>query len=338
MKRLLTKAELEEAISAFPRAKVLVIGDLMLDEFIWGDVERISPEAPVPVVWVKRESFMPGGAANVARNITSLGGQAIVCGIVGKDPAGKRLKKMLEDSGVDTAGVVEVDDRPTTVKTRVVAHSQQVVRIDREDPSELDGRYEERLLKLAKRAIDEATAVIIEDYGKGVITRSLLSRIIPYAHKQGKIVSVDPKKDHFSFYRNVDVITPNRKELGEAVGKTLKTMADVDRSARALMRRLSLRGLLVTLSELGMKLYLPRRSVHIPTTALEVYDVSGAGDTVIASFTLARAIGLDPVRSAVISNISAGVVVGKVGVATCSVEELRRHFEEVEESVLTSSV
>ncbi len=337
MRRLLTRAELEEAISAFPRAKVLVVGDLMLDEFVWGEVDRISPEAPVPVVWVKRESFMPGGAANVARNITALGGRAMVCGIVGKDSAGRRLRKMLGDSGVDTNGILEVDDRPTTVKTRVVAHSQQVVRIDREDPSDLERRYEERLLQLAKAAIDEADAVIIEDYGKGVITRSLLSRIIPYAHKQRKIVSVDPKKDHFSFYRNVDVITPNRKELAEAAGRPLKTMADVDKSARALMRRLSLKGLLVTLSELGMKLYLPRRSVHIPTAALEVYDVSGAGDTVIASFTLARAVGLDPVRSAVISNISAGVVVGKVGVATCSVEELRRHFDEVEERVLASS-
>ncbi len=316
-------------INRFPMGKVLVVGDLMLDEFIWGQVERISPEAPVPVVWVKRETKMPGGAANVARNISSLGGKAIIAGIVGNDEFGKFLVKQLESCGIDTSSVIVDESRPTTVKTRVVAHNQQVVRIDREIIDPVNSEYEKLLWEKVKMKVEEVDAVIIEDYGKGVITKSLLSKLVPYCHRRNKIVTVDPKKDHFSYYYKADIITPNRKELSEAVGNPLGNMEDVDKAARRLMRELELKGILVTLSEEGMKLYLPNRCYHIPTSAQEVYDVSGAGDTVIATFTLARAIGEDAFYSAVISNFAAGLVVGKVGVATATAEELVDYIDRI---------
>ncbi len=329
MKGLLEFSRFEEIVKSLPSSKVMVVGDLMLDEFVWGEVERISPEAPVPVVWVRQETSMPGGAANVARNVSALNGQVLLCGVVGKDSYGKRLLSLLKKEGVDTSGVLISPDRPTTVKTRIVAHSQQVVRIDREEVRELSEEEEERLLENILARLDDVSAVIIEDYGKGVITKTLLSRLIPEVHRRGKIVTVDPKRDHFPFYKGVDVITPNRKELGEAIGRKLATIEDVDEAAKTLLRRLALKGLLVTLSEQGMKLYTRRSAVHIPTAAREVYDVSGAGDTVIAVFTMARCVGADPVEAAVVSNVAAGVVVGKVGVAVCSSEELVNHFNEI---------
>ncbi len=330
LRRLIDRRLVADALKRFPQATVLVVGDLMLDRFIWGDVERISPEAPVPVVWVRRESSMPGGAANVARNVCSLGGRAILVGVIGRDQAGRQLVKDLKREGVRTDYIVRDKGRPTTVKTRVVAHNQQVVRIDREEISELSPAIQRELIGAVKRAVDEADAVIIEDYGKGVINRALLEELIPYCHRRGRLVTVDPKKDHFPLYKGADVITPNRKELADAVGRRLSTMEDIDTAARQLMRRLSLKGLLVTLSEQGMKLYQRRgKALQIPTTALEVYDVSGAGDTVIASFSLARAIGLDMPTSAAISNLAAGVVVGKIGVAACLPEELLAHTEGV---------
>ncbi len=333
MKRLLNLSRFKEVVSALSSANVMVVGDLMLDEFVWGEVERISPEAPVPVVWVREETSMPGGAANVARNISSLGGNAILCGVVGKDHYARRLLSLLKKEGVDIREVITSSSRPTTVKTRIVAHNQQVVRIDREEVLDLSDAEESQLLDNIFARLDDVSAVIIEDYGKGVISQSFLSKLIPEVHRRGKIVTVDPKRDHFTFYKGADVITPNRKELSEAVGRKLVSMEEVDEAARQLMRKLSLKGLLVTLSEEGMKLYTRGSAVHIPTAAREVFDVSGAGDTVIATFTMARCIGADPVEAAVLSNVAAGVVVGKVGVAVCSVEELVSHFGEIYEEV-----
>lgn len=333
MKRLLNLSRFKEIVSALPSANVMVVGDLMLDEFVWGEVERISPEAPVPVVWVREETSMPGGAANVARNISSLGGKAILCGVVGKDHYARRLLSLLRKEGVDIKEVITSSSRPTTVKTRIVAHNQQVVRIDREEVLDLSDAEESQLLDNIFARLDKVSAVIIEDYGKGVISQSFLSKLIPEVHRRGKIVTVDPKRDHFTFYKGADVITPNRKELSEAVGRKLVSMEDVDEAARRLMRKLSLKGLLVTLSEEGMKLYTRGSAVHIPTAAREVFDVSGAGDTVIATFTMARCVGAGPVEAAVLSNVAAGVVVGKVGVAVCSVEELVNHFGEIYEEV-----
>ena len=325
-------ASLSGFLSGFGRAKVLVVGDLMLDEFVWGKVNRISPEAPVPVVWVQSESVMPGGAANVANNIRSLGGEAIVVGVVGEDRWGNALLSDLAARRIDTGSVLTTT-RPTTVKTRVIAHHQQVVRVDREQREPLPAGSVERLIRAITQRIREVDAIVIEDYGKGLITRQLLAAVIPLARKHRKIITVDPKEEHLDLYRRVTALTPNRAEAGGAVGRELESNADVQRAGAEILKRLQCEGLLITLGEDGMCLF--ERASHrggagqgvrtllIPTVAQEVFDVAGAGDTVIAAFTLALASGASMVQAARIANHAAGIVVGKLGVATATPAELR---------------
>ena len=314
-------------LSGFSRAKVLVVGDLMLDEFVWGQVNRISPEAPVPVVWVQSESVMPGGAANVANNIRALGGEAIVVGVVGEDRWGNTLVSDLAARRIDTGSVLTTT-RPTTVKTRVIAHHQQVVRVDREQREPLHAGSVERLIRAITQRIGEVDAVVIEDYGKGVITRQLLAAVIPLARKHRKLITVDPKEEHFDLYRRVTALTPNRTEAGGAVGRELESNADVQRAGTEILKRLQCEGLLVTLGEDGMCLFeRGGRRTLIPTVAQEVFDVAGAGDTVIAAFTLALASGASMVQAARIANHAAGVVVGKLGVATATPAELRAKLD-----------
>ena len=309
-------------VSRFSRARVLVVGDLMLDEFVWGKVSRISPEAPVPVVWVQSESVMPGGAANVASNIRSLGGRVSVVGLVGEDRWGDVLRGELASRQIEMSGVVPTS-RPTIVKTRVIAHHQQVVRVDREQKESLPPGAVERLVRAVTERLDETDAVVIEDYGKGVICRRLLEEIIPLARKRGKLVTVDPKEDHFDLYRRVTALTPNRAEAGAAVGRELESDVDVARAGEELVRKLECDGVLVTLGEDGMSLFeRGGRNTRIPTVAQEVFDVAGAGDTVIAVFTLALAAGAPMEQAARIANQAAGIVVGKLGVATVSPAEL----------------
>ena len=316
-------------ISKFPRAKVLVVGDLMLDEFVWGKVSRISPEAPVPVVWVQSESFMPGGAANVANNITALGGQAAVVGVVGTDRWGEVLLGELASRKVETGGVLKAQ-RPTTVKSRVIAHHQQVVRVDREQREPLPAGLVERLIDAISDRIKEVDAVVIEDYGKGMVTRQLLEMVIPLARKHGKIITVDPKEEHFDLYHRVTALTPNRTEAGEAVGRELESDADVLRAGKEILKRLECEGLLITLGEDGMCLFEQSgRQARIPTVAQEVFDVAGAGDTVIATFTLALASGSSMEQAARLANYAAGIVVGKLGVAVASPQELARKLTAV---------
>ena len=306
----------------FGRAKILVVGDLILDEFVWGKVNRISPEAPVPVVWVQSESLMPGGAANVANNIRALGGHVTAVGVIGEDRWGGLLLSELGARTVDTGGVLRID-RPTTVKTRVIAHHQQVVRVDREPQEPLPSAVVERLIKRVAERINGVDAVVIEDYGKGVITRRLLEAVIPLARQRRKLITVDPKEEHFDLYRRVTALTPNRAEAGEAVGRELKSDADVQRAGREILKRLECEGLLITLGEDGMCLFEHGgRAMAIPTVAQEVFDVAGAGDTVIATFTLALASGASMEQAARIANYAAGVVVGKLGVAVATPQEL----------------
>ena len=321
--RLSTNHTLSGFIPRFRRAKVLVVGDLMLDEFIWGKVSRVSPEAPVPVVWVQSESVMPGGAANVANNIRALGGQVSVIGVIGQDRWGGALLDDLSSRRIDTTGIVKAD-RPTTVKTRVIAHHQQVVRVDREQRERLPASVVGRLIASAQARIKDVDAVIIEDYGKGAITRELLESVIPLARTHRKIITVDPKEEHIDLYRRVTALTPNRAEAGAAVGRELESDAQVQRAAEELLRRLECEALLVTLGEDGMWLFEPRGgNVRIPTVAQEVFDVAGAGDTVIATFTLALASGASLEQAARIANQAAGIVVGKLGVAVVTPAELR---------------
>ena len=316
------KAGLKRVITNFKRAKILVIGDLILDEFIWGKVSRISPEAPVPVVWVNSESFMPGGAANTANNIHALGAQAFICGVIGSDERGRILTDELRRKNIDVEGIVIDSERPTTLKTRVIAHHQQVVRIDREKVDDIDDNVIGQIVTFLKEKINDVDAVLIEDYGKGMIVPRLLQEVVPLVQKHEKIITVDPKENHFSFYQNITLITPNHHEAARATGKDLKTEEDLEKAGEALLAQKN-QAVLITLGEEGMRLFEKgRKSVHIPTVAQEVFDVSGAGDTVISTATVALASGASMLEAAHIANYAAGVVVGKVGVAVVTQEEL----------------
>jgi D-beta-D-heptose 7-phosphate kinase/D-beta-D-heptose 1-phosphate adenosyltransferase len=315
--------KIEKTVRDFKDVSVMVIGDLILDEFIWGDVSRISPEAPVPVVWVKKESFMPGGASNVANNLSSLGAKVYSVGVIGDDDRGAVLKSELDQKGVDTSGILVDGSRPTTLKTRVVAGHQQVVRIDKERTEPLAEAMVRRMIDRITEMVKKVDAVIIEDYGKGVITPRLLQRIVPLAKRGNKIISVDPKEEHFRYYRGITVITPNNHEASKAVGFQIKDEATLKKAGSALLSKIGCKIALVTLGENGMAVFRKGKPMeHIPTVAQEVFDVSGAGDTVIATYTLALAAGADPVMAAYIANCAGGIVVGKVGIAVVSPDEL----------------
>lgn len=314
---------LKKVVDRFAGKKVMVVGDLLLDQFIWGEVSRISPEAPVPVVWVKNEEYMPGGACNVAGNLAAMGAEVTLSGVVGDDEKAGVLKKKLEENGIDVSGVVTCKKRTTILKTRVIAHQQQVVRIDREQLDHLNKIYVDKVIENVRSKIKELDAVIIEDYGKGVVTPSLIKGILPLARKNNKLVAVDPKEDHFSYYRGVDLITPNHHEAGRAVGFEIKDDRSLGRAGKKLLKKLNSKVILVTLGEKGMMVFREKGTPElIPTLAQEVYDVSGAGDTVIALYTLSMISGASPIASAHIANCAAGIVVGKVGVAMVERQEL----------------
>ena len=314
---------------------VLVVGDLMLDQFIWGRVGRISPEAPVPVVEFERESFMPGGAANVARNLTALGAHAELFGTVGGDGTARVLKGLLTAQGVGCQGLLADRTRKTSVKTRIIAHQQQVVRVDRETNTPLDARHTRKLIAALESKLGSADAVILGDYGKGVVTQALLDEIKALCRPRGIWLSVDPKPVHQLNLQGLSLITPNRKEAFELAGmhdgmRAANPLGDLRllEAADRLLTELEPALLLITLGDQGMLLC--RRNempYHIPTMAQEVFDVSGAGDTVIASFTLAVAAGASPLEAAVFSNHAAGAVVGKVGTATVVPDELLGSFK-----------
>jgi D-beta-D-heptose 7-phosphate kinase/D-beta-D-heptose 1-phosphate adenosyltransferase len=321
-------------LAAARKARVLVVGDVMLDQFIWGSVARISPEAPVPVVEFGAESFMPGGAANVARNLTALGAQTELFGAVGEDHAGDQLRRILKEHGIACGGVLAHGSRATSVKTRIVAHKQQVVRIDRETRDGLDGRLMKRLLAALKPALARADAIIVGDYGKGVVSQPLLDEIKRLCRARAVWLSFDPKPVHRLNLCGLSLITPNRKEafdLANLSDETRDANPQADQNlalaSERLLNELRPAVLLITLGELGMMLcQRGQPPFHIPTIAREVFDVSGAGDTVIASFTLAVAAGASPLEAAIISNHAAGIVVGKVGTATATADELTRSF------------
>jgi rfaE bifunctional protein kinase chain/domain len=330
----LSASRARQILSAATKTRVLVVGDVMLDQFIWGGVSRISPEAPVPVVEFSRESFMPGGAANVARNLVTLATPAELFGAIGNDDAGRKLQKILGEQNIGCAGLVKSSARHTSVKTRIVAHQQQVVRIDRETREGLNGKLTGNLLAALKSELPKADAVIVGDYGKGVVTQPLLNEIKSLCHERGVWLSLDPKPVHQLNLSNLSLITPNRKEAFELAAlsddtKNANPFADKNLMlvAERLLNELRPALMLITLGELGMLLcQRGQKPFHIPTVAQEVFDVSGAGDTVIASFTLAIAAGASPVEAAILSNHAAGIVVGKVGTATTTPEELVKSF------------
>ncbi len=314
------------------------MGDVILDEYIQGSVDRISPEAPVPVVWANKHTFVPGGAANVANNIRSLGGRICLVGVIGKDKNANILLAELKKRGITTRGIFTDARRHTTVKTRIVAGHQQVVRVDWEHRDSLSEKLNQRIIKFIRTNIDDFDGIIIEDYGKGVINMQLLRDLICLSRSHKKIIAVDPKEEHFQYYRGVTSITPNRKELENAIRDLrikdttngfkfntdkLFTDKDVDSAAAEILKYLDLESLLVTLGEQGMRLFERNgRITHIPTVAQEVFDVSGAGDTVIATFLLALSCGASKLEAAHIANFAAGIVVGKLGTAVTTRKEL----------------
>ncbi len=329
---------LKKIITKFNKANILVLGDVILDEYIAGSVDRISPEAPVPVVWAKKRTYVPGGAANVANNISSLGAEVCLSGVTGKDKNTDILFSELSLRKINTKGLFIEPERHTTLKTRIIAGHQQVVRVDWEHTEPLPKDLNSSIIKFIQKNIDDFDAIIIEDYGKGVINMHLLAELISLAHSHKKLITVDPKEDHFQYYRGVTSITPNRRELENAIrnlklkdttnrfkvnNDRLFTDKDIDSVALQILEYLQLESMLVTLGEHGMKL-LERsgRLTHIPTVAQEVFDVSGAGDTVIGTFTLGLCCGASFLEAAHIANFAAGIVVGKVGTAVTTRKEL----------------
>ncbi len=305
--------------------RIAVVGDLMLDRYIWGSVSRISPEAPVPVVDMETEQARLGGAANVARNIKSLGGEPLLVGVIGADNSGKQLFDIVRECGFSSDGIIVDSARPTTVKTRVIAHNQHVVRIDRELKTEISPAIQTNILNVLRTQMRTIDGIIIEDYNKGVVVRELIHRLVELARAEGKVVTVDPKFNNFFEYRNVTVFKPNRKEAEEVLGMRLRTEADIHQAGKALIERLGAQNILLTLGEHGMTLFEGSGKVsHVPTKARNVADVSGAGDTVISTLTMALAGGASVKEAAMLANYAGGIVCGYIGIVPVNKAELRQ--------------
>jgi D-beta-D-heptose 7-phosphate kinase/D-beta-D-heptose 1-phosphate adenosyltransferase len=317
---------LERLVASFPRLRLLVVGDAMLDEYLWGDVERVSPEAPVPVVHVQRESVALGGAANVLRNAVAMGAEALLATVVGDDRAGDRLIDLLKELGADPSCVVRVEGRPTTRKTRVEARAQQMLRFDRET----DAPLPEAALRQLDRAIAARLAhvhgAILEDYGKGLLTPGSVRRWMKRFRGSGIPVAVDPK-GHLTAYRGADLVKPNLREVEQLAGRAVRSRDDLERAVERLRRRLGGSAVVVTRGAEGMTVFADGGpGVDVPIERCEVFDVQGAGDTAIAALALARLAGASLLEAAVIGNAAASVVVRKVGTATATAREIRRRL------------
>jgi rfaE bifunctional protein kinase chain/domain len=322
------KELLKEYINRFPEAQVFVIGDLILDEYIWGDVSRISPEAPVPVVEIVRDEKRLGGAANVLHNIVSLKGQARLCGVIGDDDCGREVIENLSALGLKTGGIFKDPMRCTSIKTRVLGHNQQMMRIDREKKKAVNDDITQKILSYLKDNLTGTDAVIIADYGKGVVTQSLMKGIKDLTADTDIIIGVDPKPLNFHCYHGIDVITPNHHEAEAFCRFEINDEESLVRAGRKMLDELACRSVLITRGKDGMALFENGRDPEfIPTEARKVFDVSGAGDTVIATFCLGLASGMDFISAAIMSNIAAGIVVGEVGTSVVKVDELKKALD-----------
>src|SRR5689334_22980175 len=323
----LTKARAAEILQALRERYVLVLGDVMLDEFVWGDVTRISPDAPVPVVDVRRESMHLGGAANVLANLVALGARGSVVGVVGNDAAGRRLQTGLSELGIQDQYLVVDESRPSTTKTRIIAHSQLVVRADRESRSPVTGKLEEKIVASLKDALQHAHAFVVSDYDKGVVTPRILNEILPVAYEQVPVL-IDPKLRNFNSYRPATLVTPNHLEALRMSDSEDHSDDGSHHAAKVIREKLGCDAVLITRGDRGMMLLEgDGPPVYVETAAREVYDVTGAGDTVIAALASALASGAKMIEAASFANHAAGVVVGKVGTATATADELLSTFE-----------
>jgi len=302
----------------------------MIDEYIWGGVTRVSPEAPVPIVGVTNETLRLGGAANVAHNIISLGGRVEVCGVLGDDQMGRWLRSDLKGKKIGIRGLITSSGRPTTVKTRVIAHDQQVVRVDKEVTTPLDRADEDVILGFAESFLGDCGCVVISDYAKGVITPTLMHKLVELARESSVPVAVDPKISQFSIYRGVTVLTPNLFEAAAGAGLVIDSMEALVEAGYRIMEKLSCEYLIITRGDQGMTLFSNRREFqHIEAYSRKVYDVTGAGDTVMSTLALALASGLSMEEGAYLANVAAGVVVGEIGTVPISSEQMHARFREM---------
>ncbi|MCP4482677.1 MAG: D-glycero-beta-D-manno-heptose-7-phosphate kinase [bacterium] len=318
-----------DLINKLQSVPILVVGDLMLDRFIWGNVSRISPEAPVPVVEVTKETYMPGGAGNVACNIDSLGCSSSLIGAINDDLFGKFFLEKYHNTNVDTSGIINFDDRTTIVKTRVIAHQQQVVRVDRENKKAIPDTIINKALEAIQNKLKTVKAVVLSDYGKGIINDKVLEFTITQANKLNIPILVDPKIGNFKKYKNITCITPNFLEAKQGMDRLkIETDQDIEKLGKDIKNTLKAKSILITRGEAGMSLFENTEISHIPTVAQEVYDVTGAGDTVISTLAVCLGNGLSIKDSAYISNIAAGIVVGKLGTATVTLAEIMDYLKE----------
>ncbi len=321
--------EVSKVLKNFTQKNILVLGDIMLDHYIWGRVERISPEAPVPVLDMQREEFRLGGAANVAMNLKALGANVHLCGVIGDDVAGSQVSSLLLKQGILSEAVVIDKKRFTTKKTRIGAVTQQIIRIDFEDRIDISAKLEKQIIKAINRLIPAMDAIIIEDYNKGLLTQTVIEETIKIAKKHKKLIAVDPKQKNFFMYKNVDVFKPNYAEMQKNLGLIFETEAEFDKQARLLKEKIKCNNLVITRGEKGLYVYTDGNKVHhIPTFAREVFDVSGAGDTVISALTLALCEGCEISLAAIIANHAAGIVCSKIGTATVTIEEILHSYHD----------
>lgn len=316
-------------VKKFNNARILVIGDVMVDHFVYGTVNRISPEAPVPVVNVQSEELMPGGAANVVNNAAKLGAKVYVVGIVGNDYNGSILKQLIDKDTVNSEGILTIDGFQTITKTRIIAHNQQIVRFDKE----YNGKFKQNAYKLLisgiKKIVDDIDAVIISDYGKGLIERKFFSTIVNFFKEKGKFVSLDPKVENFKFYKNVSILTPNTNEAFGGSGVKIKDEKTLIRASRAIFKKVKPEYLLITKGEAGMSLfYQDNKFEHLKARAKKVYDVTGAGDTVISTLTIAKAVGASIYDACCIANVAASIAVSQLGTYAVNADELSEILSE----------
>jgi len=314
---------LTKILNRFNKVRILVVGDIMIDRFIWGKVSRISPEAPVPVVLVEKETFLLGGAANVVNNIHALGGGVSICGVVGDDEMSQKIFQKLNEMGIAAQGVFVGKGRQTTVKTRIIGHHQQLVRIDRETTDDLKGPALRTVSEFLKKNMGHFHGIVLSDYGKGLLTKELIRWTIRKAREEGKFVMVDPKVKNFFLYKGATVVTPNTAEASAASGIVIHDLSTLRKAGKLLLRRLNCDALVITRGEEGIAIFQPHQEPFlVPTVAKEVYDVTGAGDTVIGTMALALGAGAGVIEAAKLANYAAGIVVGKVGTATVHRDEL----------------
>jgi len=307
----------------FKGKKIAVIGDMMLDCYFWGEVKRISPEAPVPVVEIENEFFRFGGAANVALNILKLGGIPVPIGVIGSDNDGSLFNSLITATKISPEGIIKDESRPTTAKTRVIAHNQHVVRIDKESKQYINKEIQKKLFNFIEKKIDELDGIILEDYNKGVLAPDLIPKIINLANKHNKLVTVDPKFNNFFSYKNVTVFKPNRKEAEDVLGMKIRNDGDISEAGEKILEKVNAKNVLLTLGEEGIAVFEKnKKEKRMPTKARRVADVSGAGDTVISTLTMALAAGADIMEASYLANFAGGIVCEEVGIVPIELDKL----------------